>query len=99
VPELLVAGTGGEQGDGRGRGPRAAPLLPANLKLPPRSQPEVDIVGVPRRWGRPWGGRVVAEMSGISDGLHMSADKSHEVVAKLPRSLQTWLGTLWTGGW
>ena len=97
VPDAAVAGAGGERGDGRGWESGAAPLPSENREPPPRSQPVPEIAEVPRRWGRPRGGRAVAELSGIGDRLHMSADKSREAVAELPRSLQAWLGILGTG--
>lgn len=97
VPDAVVVEAGGEWGDGRGWGAGAAPLPSESSEPPPRSQPVPEAAGVPRRRGRPWGRRAVAELSGIGDRLHMSADKSREAVAKLPRSLQARLGTLGTG--
>lgn len=97
MPDTAVAGPGEKRGGGRGWGAGAAPLPSENREPLPRSQPVPEIAGVPRRRGWPRGGRAVAELSGIGDRLHMSADKSRGAVAKLPRSLQARLGTLGTG--
>lgn len=82
----MVAGAGGERGDGRGWGAAVA------------SQPVLGIAEDSQRQSQPPGGCAVAALSGINDRWHVSADRSWAAVTKLPRSLQVQLGTLGTGG-